>query len=111
VFADKIRSVEAWSVLSEIDRRIAIKWIMPSCKESVLQSYELMQQAVWRRPENVTNLVVAKAAHLVSLIWYKVITSHFTHPPSPKVIQDSPREVGKRILSVLSRGVGTLNAA
>ncbi len=77
VFADKIRSVEAWSVLPQIDKRIAMKWIIPSYKESILKSYELVQEAVWRRPENVTNTLVGTAAHLVSLIWYKAsIDSH-----------------------------------
>lgn len=86
MFADKIRSVEAWSILSQIDKRIGMKWIMPSCEESVLRSYELVQETVWRRPKNVTNLVVAKAAHLVSLIWYKAssvdskLTSHQDDP-------------------------------
>jgi len=70
VFADKMRSVEAWAVLPEIDKRIAMKWIIPSHKESILRSYQLAQEAVWRRPENVTNTLVGTAAHLVSLIWY-----------------------------------------
>ena len=68
MFAEKIRSVEAWSVLPQIDRRIAMKWIVPSCEESVLGGYELVQEGVWRRPENVTNTLVGTAAHLVSLI-------------------------------------------
>lgn len=70
VFADKKRSVEAWAVLPEIDKRIAMTWIIPSHKESILRSYQLVQEAVWRRPENVTNTLVGTAAHLVSLIWY-----------------------------------------
>jgi hypothetical protein len=74
VFADKIRSVEAWSVLPHIDRRIEMKWILPSCEESIVQSYELAQEAVWRRPENVTNSLVTNAAHLVRMIWYKAST-------------------------------------
>jgi len=68
VFADDIRCIEAWSVLPQIDKRIAMKWLVPDCEASVLRSYELVQEAVWRRPENVTNAVVSKAAHLVSLI-------------------------------------------
>jgi hypothetical protein len=70
VFADKIRSVEAWSVLPQIDKRIAMKWIIPSPEKSILSSYELAQEGVWRRPDNVTNTLVMTAAHLVSLIWY-----------------------------------------
>jgi hypothetical protein len=70
VFADKIRSVEAWSVLPQIDKRISMKWIIPSHEQSILKSYELAQEAVWRRAENVTNTLVMTAAHLVSLIWY-----------------------------------------
>jgi hypothetical protein len=87
VFADKIRSVEAWSILSQIDKRIGMKWIMPSGEESVLRSYELVQETVWRRPENTTNLVVAKAAHLVSLIWYKASSVDSKLTPH----QDDPR--------------------
>jgi hypothetical protein len=68
VFADDIRCIEAWSVLPQIDKRIAMKWLVPGHEASVLRSYELVQEAVWRRPENVTNVVVSKAAHLVSLI-------------------------------------------
>ena len=68
MFADKICGVEAWSVLPQIDKRIAMKWIVPSPEESVLKSYELVQEAVWRRRENVTNTLVRTAAHLVSLI-------------------------------------------
>jgi hypothetical protein len=45
-----------------------MKWIVPSCEESVLGGYELVQEGVWRRPENVTNTLVGTAAHLVSLI-------------------------------------------
>ena len=45
-----------------------MKWIVPSTETSVLLSYELLQEAVWRRPENVTNSQVSKATHLVSLI-------------------------------------------
>jgi hypothetical protein len=68
VFADQLRSVEAWSVLPEIDKRIDMKWIIPSLKKTIFKSYELAQEAVWRRAENVTNLVVENAAHVVSLI-------------------------------------------
>jgi hypothetical protein len=71
VFADGTRSIEAWSALPQIDSRISIKWILPRLEESVLESYELAEEAVWRRPENATNSVLSKAAHLVSLIWYK----------------------------------------
>jgi hypothetical protein len=70
VFADHIRSTEAWSVLPQIDKRIAMKWIIPSPEASILKSYERAQEGVWRRPENVTNTLVRTAAHLVSLIWY-----------------------------------------
>jgi hypothetical protein len=92
LFADKIRSVEAWSVLPQIDKRIAMKWIIPSHKESILRSYELAQEAVWRRPENVTNTLVRTAAHLVSTILYNasIDSQLFT-----QMVQDSPREVGK----------------
>jgi hypothetical protein len=62
------RSVEAWSVLPQIDERNAMEWIVPSSETSVLLSYERLQKAVWRRPENVTNCQVSKATHLVSLI-------------------------------------------
>ncbi|KAH9996292.1 Alpha/beta hydrolase family-domain-containing protein [Russula vinacea] len=75
VFADQLRSVEAWSVLPEIDKRIDMKWIIPSLKKTIFKSYELAQEAVWRRAENVTNLVVENAAHVI--------------------IQDSPREVAQ----------------
>ena len=68
VFADDIRCIEAWSVLPQIDKRIKMKWFVPDCEASVLRSYELVQEEVWRRPENVTNTVISKAAHLVSLI-------------------------------------------
>ena len=68
VFADGTRSKEAWSALPQVDNRIPIKWLVPSYEGSVLQSYELVQEAVWRRPENATNTVISKAAHLVSLI-------------------------------------------
>jgi hypothetical protein len=92
VFADKIRSVEAWSVLPQIDKRIAMKWIIPSYEKSLFRSYELAQEGVWRRPENVTNTLVRTAAHLVSLIWYyaSIDSQLFT-----QMVQDSPREVGK----------------
>jgi hypothetical protein len=63
-----MRGFEAWSVLPQIDERIKMKWLVPSSEASVLRSYELMQELVWRRPENVTNLVIPRAAHLVSLI-------------------------------------------
>ena len=83
VFADKIRSVEAWSVLPQIDKRIAIKWIIPSHEKSILNSYELAQQRVWLRPENVTNTLVMTAAHLVSLIWYNASNRHPNFSPHP----------------------------
>ena len=92
MFAEKIRSVEAWSVLPQIDKRIAMKWIVPSYEGSVLGGYELMQKGVWRRPENVTNTLVRSAAHLVSLIWYNASLAQLR---VPQVVQDSPREVGK----------------
>jgi hypothetical protein len=86
VFADKISSVEGWSVLPQIDKRIAMKWIVPSFKESILESYELVQEAVWRRADNVTNTSVRTAAHLVSLIWYKASLDSqlISHPGSPR---------------------------
>ncbi|KAN0107765.1 Alpha/beta hydrolase family domain containing protein [Russula decolorans] len=94
VFADKICGVEAWSVLPRIDKRIAMKWIVPPHEESVLRSYELVQEGVWRRPENVTNTLVRTAAHLVSLIWYNAsIDSQLL--TLTQMVQDSPREVGK----------------
>lgn len=71
VFADGTRSIEAWSALPQIDSRISMKWILPRLEESVLGSYELAEEAVWRRPENTTNSVLSRAAHLVSLIGYK----------------------------------------
>ncbi len=74
MFADKISSVEAWSILPHIDKRIGMKWIIPSFKESVLESYELVQEAVWRRGDNVTNTLVRTAAHLVRLIGTKVLS-------------------------------------
>jgi hypothetical protein len=93
-FADKICGVEAWSVLPRIDKRIAMKWIVPPHEESVLRSYELVQEGVWRRPENVTNTLVRTAAHLVSLIWYNAsIDSQLL--TLTQMVQDSPREVGK----------------
>lgn len=92
VFADKIRSVDAWSVLPQIDKRIAMKWIIPSHEKSILTSYELAQEAVWRRPENVTNTLIRTAAHLVSLIWYN---SSIDSQLLAQMVQDSPREVGK----------------
>lgn len=79
--------MEAWSVLPLINKRIAIKWIVPSHKESILRSYQLVQEAVWRRPENVTNALVGAAAHLVSLIWYNVLrllTPVSSHPDGPR---------------------------
>ncbi|KAH9988077.1 Alpha/beta hydrolase family-domain-containing protein [Russula compacta] len=87
VFADGIRSKEAWSALPQVDNRIAIKWLVPSCEESVLQSYELVQEAVWRRPENATNTVVSKAAHLVT--------------------QDSPRQVAQGLHDFLLANGGS----
>jgi len=83
VFADTMRSIEAWSVLPQIENRIAMKWLVPDCKASILRSYELVQAAVWRRPENATNIVVPKAAHLM--------------------VQDSPREVAQGLHEFLLR--------
>jgi hypothetical protein len=71
VFADGKRSVEAWSALPQIDNRIAIKWLVPSPEASILKSFEIVQEAVWRRPENASNSLVPKAAHLVGLIQYQ----------------------------------------
>jgi hypothetical protein len=67
VFADGTRSKEAWSTLPRIDNRIAIKWVMPRYEASILESYGLVEEAVWRRQENTSNSVVSKATHLVSL--------------------------------------------
>lgn len=83
VFADTMRSVEAWSVLPQIDKRIAMKWIIPSYEKSILKSYELVQEAVWRRPENVTNTLVRTAAHII--------------------VQDSPRELARGLHEFLQR--------
>jgi hypothetical protein len=68
VFADGKRSVDAWSALPQIDNRIAIKWLVPSPEASVLKKYEIVQEVVWRRPENASNSLIPKAAHLVGLI-------------------------------------------
>jgi hypothetical protein len=68
VFADGTRCVEAWLALPHIDSRIAMKWIVPHWEASMLESYEMMEEAVWRRAENTTNSVIPKASHLVSLI-------------------------------------------
>ncbi|KAI0299442.1 Alpha/beta hydrolase family-domain-containing protein [Multifurca ochricompacta] len=80
VFADGTRRKEAWSALSQIDNKIAVKWLVPLPEASVLGSYELMQETVWRRPENASNSLISKATHLV--------------------VQDSPREVGKLCFSL-----------
>jgi len=77
VFADSDRRNEAWSALPQIDKRIAMKWILPSFETSIPQSYELAQEAVWRRPENVTNAVIPTGMHLL--------------------VQDSPREVAQEL--------------
>jgi len=77
VYADSDRRNEAWSALRQIDKRIAMKWILPSYETSIVQSYELAQEAVWRRPENATNAVISTGAHLL--------------------IQDSPRQVAQEV--------------
>lgn len=84
VFADKTRSVEAWSVLPQIDKRIAMKWIMPSPEESILKSYELVQEGVWRRSENVTNTLIGSATHLVSLICRMLLSAPNSHADGPR---------------------------
>jgi len=77
VFADGITCVEAWSVLPHIDERIPVKWLVPSNGTSVFGSYELMQEAVWSRPENASSSLMLTATHLM--------------------VQDSPREVAQEL--------------
>jgi len=83
VFADGTRSRDAWSTLPQIDNRIAMKWILPRWETSILGSYELVEEAVWRRRENTSNSVVSKGTHLM--------------------IQDSPREVAQELHEFLLR--------
>ncbi|KAH9030508.1 alpha beta-hydrolase [Lactarius pseudohatsudake] len=82
VFADWARGIEAWSSLSYIDERIPVKWLVPPGETSVLGSYEVMQEAIWSRPENVSNSLISTATHLVS---------------PDLMVQDSPREVAREL--------------
>jgi len=101
VYADMARRNDAWSALPQIDNRIPMKWILPSYETSIVQSYELAQEAVWRRPENATNAVISTGTHLVSLIYRHSLYAHVTR--HTKLVQDSPREVGKLFLASLLR--------
>ena len=68
VFADGTRCVEAWFALPHIDERIPMKWLVASSETSVLAmgGYEMMQEIIWSRPENMSNSQISTAAHLVS---------------------------------------------
>ncbi|KAH8986942.1 alpha beta-hydrolase [Lactarius hatsudake] len=77
VFADGTRCIEAWSTLPYIDERIPVKWLVPPGETSVMRSYEVVQEAVWSRPENASNSLISTATHLM--------------------VQDSPREVAREL--------------
>ncbi|KAI9513434.1 Alpha/beta hydrolase family-domain-containing protein [Russula earlei] len=85
VFADENGRIEAWLALSQIENRIAMKWIVPSWEASVLRSDEFAQERVWRRPENATNALIRKAAHMVEAdlaqgLHYSPLGSHEGYP-------------------------------
>ncbi|KAI0289945.1 Alpha/Beta hydrolase protein [Russula brevipes] len=90
VFADGKRSVEAWLALPQIDNRIAIKWLVPSPEASILKTFEIVQEAVWRRPENSSNSLIPKAGHAM--------------------IQDSPRDVAQGLHEFLLRNSTALRS-
>ncbi|KAI0316957.1 Alpha/beta hydrolase family-domain-containing protein [Amylostereum chailletii] len=64
VFADGYASWEAWGMVSQLDPRIALKWIIPPYTESVLRDEEMAEDRVWLRPENSSNVLIPTAGHL-----------------------------------------------
>ncbi|KAI0028058.1 Alpha/beta hydrolase family-domain-containing protein, partial [Vararia minispora EC-137] len=65
VFADRLASWEAFTVLPAVDSRIPIKWIVCPARLSVAEREDVQQARVWRRPVNTTSVVLSDGGHLV----------------------------------------------
>ena len=64
VFSDVHTGCEAYVRLGALDKRIALRWVMPSAPE--LGPPGCTPFKVWVRPENATNTKIYGAGHLVS---------------------------------------------
>ncbi|KAI0267458.1 alpha/beta-hydrolase [Gloeopeniophorella convolvens] len=91
IFADGLRSQEAWCALPHVDARIPIKWVMPPPPASVNKTEEIAQELVWRRAENASNVQIPTASHLT--------------------VQDSPKEVAEELDEFLARNFAVLKSS
>ncbi|THH11139.1 hypothetical protein EW146_g8142 [Bondarzewia mesenterica] len=68
VFLENLVANEAWVLLSQLDKRIALKWIMPGSgpgQDSGFSSNEVTQERIWLRPQNSSNRRIPGGGHLV----------------------------------------------
>jgi len=64
VFSDVHTGCEAYVRLATLDKRIALKWVMPG--KPGAPELGVPGSKVWVRPENATNTKIYGAGHLVS---------------------------------------------
>lgn len=64
VFLHKLTSFETWQLLTELDSRIPLFWIVSGLDTTVLGEAEMAQETVWRRSANSSN-VVLPVGHLI----------------------------------------------
>ncbi|KAG1739565.1 Alpha/Beta hydrolase protein [Suillus lakei] len=91
VFADTMGKFEAWELLSKIDERIELRWVVPGKPtDKGIMGEQATRVRVWRRPANSSNVVISSAGHLIT--------------------QESPEELAKEISTFLEKKYGLSRA-
>ncbi|KZV70079.1 alpha/beta-hydrolase [Peniophora sp. CONT] len=65
VFVEGRGAHQAWTVLPDIDERVAIHWILPPTGQSIAMVEDLAAARVHRRTANSSHVVLAEGTHLL----------------------------------------------
>ncbi|KAG1737531.1 Alpha/beta hydrolase family-domain-containing protein [Suillus paluster] len=92
VFGGRVGSYEAWELLSKVDERIELRWVVPGKPgDKGIEGEQATRVRVWRRPANSSNVVIHSAGHLIP--------------------QESPEELAQEISAFLERKYGLRSKA
>ncbi|VDC01692.1 unnamed protein product [Peniophora sp. CBMAI 1063] len=65
VFVEASGAHQAWTVLPDIDERIAMHWILPPTSQSIAMIEDIAAARVHRRPKNTSHVVLPEGTHLL----------------------------------------------
>jgi len=63
-FADPYVRQETWDLLPTLNERVKLRWIMAGT--NILNTADVINQLVWRREANSTNVIIGNAGHLIA---------------------------------------------